>query len=97
MKQQRAVRRLQLLNDVMRFWRDQHSIDHTPNHRQRAGRSGSVTTAAQQRNASEKAHRLGAITDQHVLGLLIVVQHHLMVLAANAGLFVATEGRVGGI
>ena len=32
MKQQRAVRRLQLLNDVMRFWRDQHSIDHTPNH-----------------------------------------------------------------
>src|SRR5690242_9898859 len=43
---------------------------------------------------SEEAELLGAVADQHVLGLLVVVEHHLVRLAADAGLLVAAEGGV---
>src|SRR5689334_3844586 len=33
----------------------------------------------------EQAQRLGTVADQEVLGLAVVVQHHLVVLAADAG------------
>src|ERR1700687_276204 len=41
--------------------------------------------------ASEEAECLRAVTDQHVLRLLIVIEHHLVRLAADARLLVATE------
>src|SRR5665213_1946363 len=47
--------------------------------------------------ASEEAQLLRAIADQHVLGLLVVVEHHAVVLPPDAGLLVAAEGRVGRI
>src|SRR3990167_6193229 len=40
---------------------------------------------------SEEAHRLRIVGDQEVLGVLVVGQHHLVVLAADAGLLVAPE------
>src|SRR5579863_4843113 len=45
----------------------------------------------------EEAELLRAVADQHVLGLLIVIEHHAMGFAAYAGLLVSTEGGVGGI
>ena len=45
----------------------------------------------------EEAQLVRAVTDQQVLGLLIVVQHHAVVLASDARLLVAAEGRVGGV
>jgi hypothetical protein len=41
----------------------------------RAGKSG---------ENSEEAELLGTVADQHILGLLIVVQHHLVGLAADS-------------
>src|SRR5690606_34717448 len=41
------------------------------------------------------AERLRAVAYQHVLGLLVVIEHHLVRLAADAGLLVAAEGRMG--
>ena len=46
---------------------------------------------------SEEAELLRAVADQQVLGLLVVVEHHLVVLAADARLLVAAERRVRGI
>src|SRR3569623_573194 len=46
---------------------------------------------------SEEAKLLRAVADQEVLGLLIVIKHHLMGLAPNARLLVAAECRVRGI
>src|SRR3954447_488271 len=46
------------------------------------------------RRGSEEAQRLRAVADQEVLGLLVVVEHHLVVLAPDAGLLVAAEGGV---
>src|SRR6202044_4040740 len=46
---------------------------------------------------SEEAELLRAVADQHVLGLLIVIEHHLVVLAADAGLLVTAERRMRGI
>src|SRR5689334_14837327 len=46
---------------------------------------------------SEEAELLRAVADQHVLGLLVVVEHHAMCLPPDAGLLVAAEGRVGRI
>src|SRR6059058_469050 len=45
----------------------------------------------------EEAQCLGRVADQQVLGLLVVVEHHLVVLAADAGLLVATERGVRGV
>ena len=45
----------------------------------------------------EEPKLVGVVADQHVLGLLIVVQHHLVRLAPDAGLLVAAKGRMGGI
>src|SRR5450759_519784 len=39
----------------------------------------------------EEAERLGAVADQQVLGLAVVVEHHRVVLPADAGDLVATE------
>src|ERR1019366_10552069 len=47
--------------------------------------------------ALKEAELLRAIAHQHVFGLLIMVEHHLVVLAPDAGLLIAAEGRVGGI
>src|SRR6478736_3493973 len=46
---------------------------------------------------SEESLGLIAVRHQQVLGLLVVVEHHLVVLAADAGLLVAAERRVGGV
>src|SRR6478609_6721117 len=46
---------------------------------------------------SEEAERLGVIADQQALGLAVVLEHHLVVLAADAGGLVAAERRVGGV
>src|SRR4051812_13018576 len=43
---------------------------------------------------SEEPERLVAVADQQGLGLLIVVQHHLVVLAPDARLLVAAERRM---
>src|SRR5262245_36275847 len=46
---------------------------------------------------SEEAKRPGRIADQDVLGLLVVIEHHLVGLAPDAGLLVAAECRMRGI
>ncbi|EAQ00328.1 carR [Janibacter sp. HTCC2649] len=46
---------------------------------------------------SEEPELVRAVADQEVLGLLVVVEHHLVVLAADAGLLVATERGVRGV
>src|ERR1700761_2524551 len=46
------------------------------------------------RSSSEEPERLVAVADQQVLGLLVVIQHHLVVLAPDARLLVAAERRV---
>src|SRR3974390_3719866 len=43
---------------------------------------------------SEEAELLRAVAGQHVLGLWVVIEHHLVGLAAHAGLLVAAERRV---
>src|SRR5205807_8256943 len=47
--------------------------------------------------SSEEAELLRAVADQHVLGLLIVVEHHLVGFASHARLLVAAERRMSGI
>src|ERR1700754_2984747 len=44
--------------------------------------------------ASEEAELLRRITHQHVLGLLVVVEHHAVGFATDARLLVTAEGRV---
>src|ERR1700687_5399668 len=44
---------------------------------------------------SEEPLGLIAVRHEQVLGLLVVVEHHLVVLAADARLLVATERRMG--
>src|SRR4051794_31117589 len=46
---------------------------------------------------SEEPQCFGRIADQQVLRLLIVIQHHLVGLAADPELFVSSERRVRGI
>src|SRR4029077_19595593 len=46
---------------------------------------------------SEEAELLRAVADQHVLGLLIMIEQHLVVFAADARLLVAAERRMRGI
>src|SRR5690349_6064159 len=41
--------------------------------------------------SSEESLRVVAVAHQQVLGLLVVVEHHLVVLAPDAGLLVPTE------
>src|SRR6202042_708719 len=43
------------------------------------------------RQTSEEAQGLGAVAHQDVLGVLIVVEHHLVVFAADAGGLVSAE------
>jgi len=45
----------------------------------------------------KEAELLGAVAYQQVFGLLIVVEHHAVRLAANAGLLVSAKGCVGRI
>ena len=45
----------------------------------------------------EEAQRLGVVAHQQVLGLLVVVEHHLVGLAADAGLLVPAERRMRGV
>ena len=44
---------------------------------------------------SEQAQFVGVVADQHILGLLIVVQHNLVIFAPDARLFLATKGGMG--
>src|SRR5688500_11253240 len=46
---------------------------------------------------SEESERVGRVADRHVLGLLVVIQHHLVRLAADARLLVAAEVSMRGI
>jgi ParB family chromosome partitioning protein len=43
---------------------------------------------------ARRTRGLGAVADQEVLGLLVVVEHHRVALAADAGVLVAAERRV---
>ena len=43
---------------------------------------------------SEEAQLLGAVTHQHVLRLLIVIEHHLVGFATDARLLVSAERRM---
>ncbi|PNG63817.1 hypothetical protein TI06_23040, partial [Vibrio vulnificus] len=43
----------------------------------------------------EEAQRVDVVAHQQVLGLLVVVEHHLLRLATDAGLLVAAERGVG--
>src|SRR4051794_7023987 len=45
----------------------------------------------------KEAHGAGAIADQLILGLLVVIEHHAMVFAADAGLLVTAECGMRGI
>ncbi len=47
-------------------------------------------------SVSEEAELLRAVAHQHVLGLLIMVEHHLVRLATDTRLLVATEGSMAG-
>src|SRR5271156_3651512 len=51
----------------------------------------SSTGSISARPPSEEAQRLGAVAHQHVLGLLVVIEHHLVRLASDARLLVAAE------
>ncbi|EJZ06057.1 hypothetical protein MFORT_28624 [Mycolicibacterium fortuitum subsp. fortuitum DSM 46621 = ATCC 6841 = JCM 6387] len=57
--------------------------------------TASHSTADQR--ALEEALRLVGVAHQQVLGLLVVVEHHLVVLAADTGLLVTAERRVRGV
>src|ERR1700756_3844275 len=46
------------------------------------------------RSGLEETQRLLAIADEQILGLLVVVEHHLVSLATDAGLFAAAECRM---
>jgi hypothetical protein len=45
---------------------------------------GDADAASSRRGALEEAELLGTVADQHVLGLLIMIQHHPVVLTADA-------------
>src|SRR5690606_33736042 len=45
----------------------------------------------------KETERIDVVADQQVLGLLVVVEHHLVGLATHAGLLVAAERRMRGI
>src|SRR6185312_10758607 len=49
---------------------------------------------ALRRSRLKEPHRLRAIAHQYVLGLLVMVEHHLVVFAPDAGLLIAAERRV---
>ncbi|CAM2147310.1 hypothetical protein PT2222_10131 [Paraburkholderia tropica] len=61
-----------------------------------ARRAGTTPAIDQKKitRPSEETQRLVAIADEQVLRLLIVIEHHLVVLAADARLLVAAERRV---
>src|SRR5580765_2688558 len=65
-----------------------------PVHSRRPLRGGA---AQPQRGWSTEPERVRAVRDEQVLGLLVVLQHHLVVLAADARLLVAAEGGMRGI
>src|SRR6266540_4103858 len=46
-------------------------------------------------SCSEQAERLGAVADQQVLGLAVVIEHHGVVLPADAGDLVPAERGAG--
>ena len=46
------------------------------------------------RSPSEEPQCFGAVADEQILGLLIVVEHHLVVLAPDTRLLVAAERRM---
>src|SRR5579863_7308539 len=45
----------------------------------------------------EKPKRFRAVAHQHILGLLVMIEHHLVRLPADAGFLITAEGRVRGI
>src|SRR5687768_2126114 len=55
-------------------------------------RTGARWIAPRSFDGSEEAEGLAAVADQEVLGLLVVVEHHLVRFATDARLLVATEG-----
>src|SRR5215475_12131398 len=66
-----------------------------PSLRTRNNRRGRRTTApASLGENSEKAQLLGAVAHQHVLRLLIVIEHHLMGFATDTRLLVSAERRM---
>src|ERR671913_1734995 len=65
--------------------------------RRRSSVAAVAVTRGTADDMSEEPELLRAIADQQILGLLIVRQHHLVVLAADARRLVTTERRVGRI
>lgn len=52
---------------------------------------------ATRQGSLEESQLVLVVADQHILGLAIMRQHHLVGLAAESGLLVAAEGGVGGV
>src|ERR1700691_2397750 len=56
-------------------------------------RPGSIAmTLFKRAPASEEAQRLRTVAHQDILGLLVMVEHHLVSFSADSGLLVAAEG-----
>src|SRR5664279_286915 len=55
--------------------------------------AGSVMGASMLQLRSEEPERFGTVADEQVLHLGVVLEHHLVVLAPDAGDLVAAEGR----
>src|ERR1700722_7530877 len=45
----------------------------------------------------EKSKRFRAVAHEHVLGLLVMIEHHFVRLSADTGFLVTAEGRMRGI
>src|SRR6218665_2890193 len=61
----------------------------------RPGRGGRVSGVTMDRNRSEEPELVLAVAHHQVLRLLVVVEHHLVVLAPDARVLVAAECSVG--
>src|SRR5450759_3770028 len=61
--------------------------------RRRGGRDACRNDRLGHQTPLEEAERLGAVADQQVLRLAVVVEHHPVVLPADAGDLVTTESR----
>src|SRR5579863_3841469 len=60
-------------------------------------RRASDMASAARRPGSEEPERLRRVAHQQILGLLIVIEHHLVRLAADARLLVTAEGGMRGV
>src|SRR6516165_3733063 len=97
MKQDRSVLSHDFFDELERCWRRGNLVFQESLLRTRKADADKTDRVGKSWENSEEAELLGAIADQHVLRLLIVIEHHLVGLAADARLLIAAERRMGGI